>query len=132
MSGLAGEAAAFTRLKVVERQEAAQLAGLFLAAGIDLREALEIAGAGREAVIRRVERLLERERLRGQARHWSYDLNRHIAIKQALDRLRGDAEGAAQKKSGARRRRMSDCTTTSRPAANSMGGHRETGKAVSR
>jgi hypothetical protein len=132
MSGLAGEAAAFARLKVVERQEAAQLAGLFLAAGIDLREALEIAGAGREAIIRRVERLLERERLRGQARHWSYDLNRHIAIKQALDRLRAETEGEVQKKSGARRRRMNDCKTTSRPAASLVGGHHETGRTVSR
>ena len=38
--------------------------------------------------IKRIERLLERERLRGGRRHWSYDLNRHIALKQALDRLR--------------------------------------------
>ena len=31
---------------------------------------------------------MERERLRGMRRHWSYDLNRHIALKQVLDKLR--------------------------------------------
>ena len=43
--------------------------------------------------IKRIERLLERERLRGGRRHWSYDLNRHIALKQALDRLSGKKLG---------------------------------------
>ncbi len=88
---LAEEVLAFGRARKNEREEAAQLAGLFLASGIDLRQALELAGEARTAVIGRIERLLERERLRGLARHWSYDLNRHIAIKQALDRLRRDA-----------------------------------------
>jgi len=32
--------------------------------------------------------MIERERLRGVRKHWSYDLNRHISLKQALDRLR--------------------------------------------
>ena len=35
-----------------------------------------------------VERHLARERNKGLARHWSYDLNRHIALKAARDRLR--------------------------------------------
>jgi len=33
-------------------------------------------------------RLIERERQKGVIGHWSYDLNRHIALKQALDRLK--------------------------------------------
>jgi hypothetical protein len=39
-------------------------------------------------IIRRVERLIERERQKGLSRHWAYDLNRHIALKQALEQLR--------------------------------------------
>ena len=40
-------------------------------------------------IILSLERAIERERLRGMRRHWSYDLNRHIALKQALDSLAG-------------------------------------------
>ena len=35
-----------------------------------------------------LENRLARERSKGVARHWSYDLNRHIALKAARDRLR--------------------------------------------
>ena len=31
---------------------------------------------------------IRRERAKAQARHWSYDLNRHIALKTARDSLR--------------------------------------------
>ena len=37
---------------------------------------------------RRLKRLIERERLKGMRGHWSYDLNRHIGLKQALDALK--------------------------------------------
>jgi hypothetical protein len=30
---------------------------------------------------------LRREHAKGVARHWSYDINRHIAIKKLYDRL---------------------------------------------
>ncbi|MBL8584883.1 MAG: cytoplasmic protein, partial [Rhizobiaceae bacterium] len=46
----------------------------------------ELASAdppGRQRLIARIDRALERERLKGLSRHWSYDLNRHIALKQA-------------------------------------------------
>jgi len=44
--------------------------------------------------------MIERERLRGVRKHWSYDLNRHISLKQALDRLRpADGRNAAAKSS---------------------------------
>jgi hypothetical protein len=43
----------------------------------------------------RLERLLERERLRGCARHWTYDLNRHIALGEALGQLRAALAGHA-------------------------------------
>ena len=42
-----------------------------------------------------LERMIERERQRGMRKHWSYDLNRHIALKQALDSLRPAVTGAA-------------------------------------
>ncbi len=35
-----------------------------------------------------IEKRLARERHKGIARHWGYDLNRHMALKAARDRLR--------------------------------------------
>jgi hypothetical protein len=35
---------------------------------------------------------LRRERAKATTRHWSYDLNRHIALKTARDRLRAGIE----------------------------------------
>ena len=35
-----------------------------------------------------IEARLSRERKKGLARHWGYDLNRHIALKAARDRLK--------------------------------------------
>ena len=37
------------------------------------------------ALVARLARALRAERQRGRAGHWSYDLNRHIALAQALD-----------------------------------------------
>lgn len=70
--------------------QARQTAALFLVAGIDLAEAITSTGEARQRLRMRLERMIERERLRGMRRHWSYDLNRHISLKQALDRLRRD------------------------------------------
>ena len=47
--------------------------------------------------------MIERERQRGMRKHWSYDLNRHIALKQALDRLRPAELGVAVTKCTAER-----------------------------
>jgi hypothetical protein len=62
-------------------------AALQLAVGLDLRSALEGPPAATLPILPRVRRALRREHLRGIARHWSYDLNRHIALKQALEYL---------------------------------------------
>jgi hypothetical protein len=86
---LAAEARAFQDAKEADRRAATQLAALFLTCGIEFDDALGSVGETRTMLLLRIERLLERERLRGLRRHWSYDLNRHIALKQALDRLRG-------------------------------------------
>lgn len=40
--------------------------------------------AARRAILARLARALRAERNRGRAGHWTYDLNRHIALKQAL------------------------------------------------
>jgi hypothetical protein len=39
--------------------------------------------AGGEAILARLERALRAERNRARSGHWTYDLNRHIALRQA-------------------------------------------------
>jgi hypothetical protein len=82
------DAKGFATRKEEEAAQARQLAALSLTCGMDLRSALEAAPPARAALIRKLEHAMERERLRGMRRHWGYDLNRHIALKQVLDKLR--------------------------------------------
>lgn len=86
-SGIRQETKAYLEAKDRERADAAGSAAFFLTSGIDLARALEAPAQERHAMAARLRRLLERERQKGQRRHWSYDLNRHIALKRALDRL---------------------------------------------
>ena len=88
MHRLADQIADYRQEKEKISAEARQRAALFLTCGIDLAEALSASAAERERIVARLQRLIERERIKGARRHWSYDLNRHIAMKQALDRLR--------------------------------------------
>ncbi len=46
-------------------------------------EIADISASGRQSILRRLARALRAERNRGRAGHWSYDLNRHIALAQA-------------------------------------------------
>lgn len=39
--------------------------------------------AGQEAIVARLQRALRAERNRARSGHWTYDLNRHIALHQA-------------------------------------------------
>ena len=87
MTGLREEMRAFRLRKDEEVKRARQTAAFFLACGVDLDDALAARPQEKSLLRMRIGRLLERERLRGMRRHWSYDLNRHIALKQALDRL---------------------------------------------
>jgi hypothetical protein len=41
--------------------------------------------ATRRALLARLARALRAERMRGRAGHWTYDLNRHIALRQAYE-----------------------------------------------
>lgn len=99
MDGLQHEIAAFLREKETAATQARQLAALQIACHFDLAEALRADMTTRAKIVRKLERMIERERLRGTRKHWSYDLNRHISLKQALDRLRPDAGKAGARKS---------------------------------
>jgi hypothetical protein len=81
------EASQFRRQKDEFERHARQSAAFFLVSGVDLDDALASTGAERRRIATRIARLIERERLKGIRRHWSYDINRHIALKQAFDRL---------------------------------------------
>ena len=87
MNEFACEARRFQEQKNEFEQQARQTAVFFLISGVDLTDALASTGAERCRITARIARLIERERLKGMRRHWSYDLNHHIALKQALDRL---------------------------------------------
>lgn len=67
---------------------ASQRAALQLLANIDMDKIISSPLTEQESAVRKLRPLIERERLKGNAGHWSYDLNRHIALKQALDRLK--------------------------------------------
>lgn len=69
------------------RALATQTAALFLATGIDLSDTCALPARDRERIACGLQRLIERERMKGARSHWSYDLGRHIALKQALDRI---------------------------------------------
>lgn len=53
--------------------------------GLDIRQLAEPGPALDAAIRARLERALRRERLRGVAGCWTYDLNRHLALMQALE-----------------------------------------------
>lgn len=92
MDRISNEIAAFRDSKRQAAAEARQRAALQIACGVDLGAALAMPAAARTAVMARLARRLRRERQKGLSRHWSYDLDRHIALKQALDRLAGANE----------------------------------------
>jgi hypothetical protein len=59
---------------------------------------------GRAAILRKLARALRAERTRGRAGHWTYDLNRHIALSQAYvaeRRAARDSSNAGAKGKGA-------------------------------
>ncbi len=46
-------------------------------------EIADLSASGRTAILRKLARALRAERNRGRSGHWTYDLNRHIALRQA-------------------------------------------------
>lgn len=91
MHGLKAEALAFQSNRLAETAEARQRAALRLCCSIDLEELERADPESRTSLIGKIERALRREHLKGARMHWSYDLNRHIALKQVLDRFRPNA-----------------------------------------
>lgn len=89
MRDFSREIAAFRQSRHAELADARQRAALQICCGIELTDALSAGSAATLALLKRLERIIERERLKGVNRHWSYDLNRHIALKQVRDRLKG-------------------------------------------
>ncbi|WP_407864217.1 cytoplasmic protein [Phyllobacterium phragmitis] len=85
---LAMECRAFLASKERRRGEAMQRAALRILCGIDFDALLAASPQEKTGAARRLARLIERERMKGVRGHWSYDLNRHIALKQALDKLK--------------------------------------------
>ena len=125
MRELEDEISAFQAAAKAERANAAQLAALQCLCGLDLAAVLQADAKTRALAIGRVDRLLERERMKGLAGHWSYDLNRHIALKQAFDRLRG-VDGVLEG-----RPKNSSAKAKRRPRAPSSGGGELTADASS-
>ncbi|WP_246188804.1 cytoplasmic protein [Nitratireductor arenosus] len=91
------EAQAFGGKKAEQARVAANRVALFAVCGIDLETAVDAPVARKRLVRLRLKRLIERERLKGEARHWSYDLNRHIALKQVYDLLGANTPSRAGK-----------------------------------
>lgn len=107
MSELQREISTFLGAKDARLVEARQMAALQIACHLDLRDALSADSPTRARIILRLDRMIERERLRGARNHWSYDLNRHIALKQVVDRLRaldGDRKTSNRSTANAKRR----------------------------
>ncbi|KXF78295.1 cytoplasmic protein [Paramesorhizobium deserti] len=90
---LLAESRAFLASKEKRRGEAMQRAALQILCGIDFDALLAGSREEKAGAIRRLTRLIERERLKGARGHWSYDLNRHIALKQALERVKEGNKG---------------------------------------
>lgn len=82
------------------RQSAGRTIDAIVAAGVsaydrerDLRRLIHATAAelsdqspgARRAILARLARALRAERNRGRAGHWTYDLNRHIALRQAYE-----------------------------------------------
>ena len=67
--------------------------------GIDPFSELSETAEGVAAILARLERALRAERCRARSGHWTYDLNRHIALRQAY---LAEAERLRAMKSGGR------------------------------
>ena len=110
MTDLKNEILFFLAERQTERATAGQTAALQIICGIDLMALKSADPSQRTLALGRIDRLIERERLKVLAGHWSYDLNRHIALKQAVHELRAfanpDATKQSPKRNGARRRRQ--------------------------
>lgn len=86
------ERGAFLAAKGIIEGEARQRLALQIFCNVDMDQLPDQDEASKIHMCRRLTRLIERERLKGTRGHWSYDLNRHIGLKQALDKLQARAK----------------------------------------
>lgn len=78
----------FLAAKDQAQSQARQRIALQILCGEDLDAVIAHDDESKSRICRRLKRLIERERLKGVKGHWSYDLNRHIGLKQALESLK--------------------------------------------
>jgi hypothetical protein len=57
--------------------------------GVGPEEIADRSGGGRSRILRRLMSALRSERMRGRAGHWSYSLDRHVGLVQAVEAERG-------------------------------------------
>jgi len=86
--GLEKAARQWRKAKREEEASARERAALQIGCGVDREAALTSRGEARERFALKLRRLIERERVRA-GRPSSYDLDRHLALKKALERLEG-------------------------------------------
>jgi len=103
VGNLRDEVRGFLDAREQERTAAARLAALRCICGLDFAALLKADAATQAVAINRIDRLAERERMKGLAGHWSYDLNRHIALKQAVEQLRSMTENRPERTKDSKR-----------------------------
>lgn len=86
-TGLKQETRRFRLEKEIRHKEAHQRAALQLVAGMDLDAVLTTSGAQREIIVLRLKWLMKRDRIKSLTHRETYNLARHIALKQIVDRL---------------------------------------------
>lgn len=91
MNAFTRDIAAFRESAGASLARARASLSLRLLCGEDLDAVLAQDDAARRRVAGKLVRRLERERLRGLNGHWSYDLNRHIGLRQALEIITANA-----------------------------------------
>lgn len=89
MEMLSAEASGLQPNATGERSRTGALLSLQILCGENLDAVLAAGPDEKRRVTRKLLHRLERERLRGLRGHWSYDLNRHIGLRQALDLVAG-------------------------------------------
>lgn len=97
---LSSEIRHFRQVRLEHARIAQEMMALQLLAGIDLAQAGSLSGQGLAHLLLRLNRLIEKERQRGIRKHWSYNLDRHIALKQAFDRLNQNRSRLGANKKG--------------------------------
>ena len=112
----AKDVAAFLARKADRAAEARQRAALQLSCGIDIDSIPPPGDPRRGQVVARIERELRRMRQAGLRKHWSYDLNRHIALRQLHDRLTGRERALPAPPGRMRKRRRRDRLAAAAPS----------------